>query len=76
MSASVAIMLLTAASAAEASTGTIYQLQKSCEELAAEKFRRETPNDEDRVGYRAHYNARLNKCFYAETYISWHAQRH
>ena len=41
-----------------------------CEKLAAETFRRETANDEDRVNYRAHYNARLNKCFYAETYIS------
>ena len=27
-------------------------------------------DDEDRVHYRAHYNARLNKCLYAETYIS------
>ena len=70
MSASVAITLLTAALAADAPNGTIYQLQKNCEELAAEKFRRETSNDEDRVGYRAHYNARLNKCFYGETYIS------
>src|SRR5207245_1447001 len=46
------------------------QLQKNCEKLAVETFRRETADDEDRVGYRAHYNARLNKCFYAETDIS------
>jgi hypothetical protein len=49
---------------------TFYRLQKNCEKLAAETFRRESAHDEDRVGYRAHYNARLNKCFYAETYIS------
>ncbi len=46
------------------------QLQKNCEKLAVETFRRETADDEDRVDYRAHYNARLNKCFYAETDIS------
>ena len=46
------------------------QLQKNCEKLAAETFHRETADNADRVGYRAHYNARLNKCFYAETYIS------
>ena len=63
-------MMLTAVLAAEVPNGTIFQLQKNCEELAAEKFRRESSNDEDRVGYRAHYNARLNKCFYADAYIS------
>ena len=46
------------------------QLQKNCEKLAAETFRRESANDEDRAAYRAHYNARLNKCLYVETYIS------
>jgi hypothetical protein len=45
------------------------QLQKNCSKLAAETFRREA-DDEDRVDYLAHYNARLNKCFYTETYIS------
>jgi hypothetical protein len=45
-------------------------LQKNCEKLAAETFRRETADYEDRVDYRAHYNAHLNKCFYAETYIA------
>ena len=35
-----------------------------------ETFRRVSADDEDRVDYRAHYNARLNKCLYAETYIS------
>ena len=49
---------------------TLYQLQENCENLAAETFRRETANDEDRVDYRAHHNARLKKCFYVETYIS------
>ena len=46
------------------------QLQKNCEKLAVETFRRETADNADRVGYRAHYNARLNKCLYVETYIS------
>jgi hypothetical protein len=44
-------------------------LQENCGKLAAETFRRE-PADENRVDYRAHYNIRLNKCFYEETYIS------
>lgn len=48
----------------------LYQLQANCDKLAAETFRRETADDEDRADYRAHYNASLNKCFYAETYIS------
>jgi hypothetical protein len=46
------------------------QLQKNCEKLAAETFHRETADNADRVGYRAHYNARLNECLYVETYIS------
>jgi hypothetical protein len=62
--------MLTATVAAAELNVTLYQLQKNCEKLAAETFRRETADDEDRVDYRAHYNARLNKCFYAETYIS------
>jgi hypothetical protein len=49
---------------------TLYQLQNNCENLADETFRRVSADDEDRVDYRAHYNARLNKCLYAETYIS------
>jgi hypothetical protein len=49
---------------------TLYQLRKNCEELASETFFRETADDEDRVDYRAHYNARLRTCLYAETYIS------
>jgi hypothetical protein len=44
-------------------------LQENCRKLAARTFRRE-PADENRVDYRAHYNIRLNKCFYEETYIS------
>ena len=46
------------------------QLQQSCQESAAETFRRESADDEERVDYAAHYSARLNKCFYTETYIS------
>ena len=70
MYTSVAIILVTSTVAAADPNGTIYQLKKRCEILAAEQFRRETANDEDRVGYRAHYNVHLNKCFYLETYIS------
>jgi hypothetical protein len=75
MSVSFAIVVLTATMvtatmAAAASNGTLQPPQKNCEKLAAERFRRESANDEDRAAYRAHYNARLNKCFYAETYIS------
>ena len=62
--------MVTATIAAAARNGTLHQLQKNCEKLAAETFRRESANNEDRAAYRAHYNARLNKCFYAETYIS------
>jgi hypothetical protein len=64
------IITLTAAIAAAEPTSALYQLQENCERLAVEMFHRETANDEDRVGYRAHYNVRLSKCFYAETYIS------
>jgi hypothetical protein len=60
--------MLTATMAAEPNV-TLYPLQVKCEKLAAETFGRKT-SDEDRVDYRAHYNGRLNKCFYAETYIS------
>ena len=70
MSASVGILLLTATMAAAEPNVTLHQLQKNCEKLAAETFNRETADDEDRVDYQAHYNVRLNKCFYAETYIS------
>jgi hypothetical protein len=58
--------------AAEPTSGSnqLHQLQANCEQLAAETFHRETPNNEDRVGYRAHYSTRLNKCFYEETYRS------
>jgi hypothetical protein len=64
------IIMLTATMAAAEPNVTLYQLQKNCEKLASETFRRERANDEDRVDYRVHYNARLNKCFYAESYIS------
>ena len=70
MSASFGILMLTATMAVAEPNVTHHQLQKNCEKLAAETFRRETADDEDRVNYRAHYNARLNKCFYAEAYIS------
>jgi len=39
-------------------------LQENCRKFAAETFR---PADESRVDYRAHYNIRLNRCFYEET---------
>jgi hypothetical protein len=68
MSASFGILMLTARMAAAEPNITLYQL--NCEKLAAETFRRETADFEDRVDYRAHYNARLRKCLYAETYIS------
>ena len=70
MSASLGILMLTATLAAAEPNVTLNQLQKNCEKLAAETFNRETADDEDRVDYRARYNARLNKCFYEETYIS------
>jgi hypothetical protein len=75
MSVSFAIVVLTATMvtatmAAAARSDTLQTPQKNCEKLAAERFRRESANDEGRAAYRAHYNARLNKCFYAETYIS------
>jgi hypothetical protein len=49
---------------------TSNELQKNCEKLAAQKFNRETANDEDRFDCRGHYNGRLKKCFHTETYIS------
>jgi len=70
MSASLGILMLAATTAAAEPNVTLYQLQENCEKLAAETFNRETAYDEDRVDYRAHYNARLKKCLYAETYIS------
>jgi hypothetical protein len=63
-----AILILTATMAAAEPDVSLYQLH--CEKLADETFRRVSADDEDRVHYRAHYNARLNKCLYAETYIS------
>ena len=70
MSASLGVLVLTASMAAAEPNVTPYELQRNCEKLAAETFHRETANDEDRVDYRAHYNALLDKCFYAETSIS------
>src|SRR5262249_58247540 len=64
------ILMLTATMAAAEPNVMHYQLQKNCDKLAAQTFHREMADDEGRVDYRAHYNARLNKCFYAETYIS------
>jgi hypothetical protein len=63
-----AILILTATMAAAEPDVSLYQLH--CEKLADETFRRVSADDEDRVHYRAHYNARLNKCLYAETCIS------
>jgi hypothetical protein len=62
--------MLTALMAATEPNITPNELQKNCEKLAAENFNRKTANDEDRFDYRAHYNVRLKKCFYRETYIS------
>ena len=70
MSTVFGMLMLTGTMAAAEPNVTLYQLQKNCEKLAAETFNRETAYDEDRIDYRSHYNARLNKCFYAETYIS------
>ena len=64
------ILTLTSTMAAAEPNITPYQLQESCEKLAPAIFHRETADDEDRFDYWAHYNARLNKCFYAETYVS------
>ena len=71
MFASFGILVLTTTIAAAEHNHTLYQLRDSCEKLTHETFRRETANDENRVDYRAHYNARLNTCFNAETYISY-----
>jgi hypothetical protein len=68
--AAAAILMLTPTMAAAEPNVTPYQLQNNCERLAAATFYRETAYDEDRVNYRAHYNARLSKCFYVDTYIS------
>ena len=70
MSAFFEILMLTATMAAAEPNVTLEQLKQSCEKTAAQAFRRETAPDEDQVDYRAHYNARLNKCLYTETYIS------
>ena len=55
--------MLTALMAATEPAITPSELQKNCEKLAAEKFNRETANDEDRFGYGGHYNARLKSAF-------------
>jgi len=70
MSGSLGIVMLTALMAATEPNITPNELQKNCESLAAENFNRKTANDENRVDYRAHYNIRLKKCFYKETYMS------
>jgi hypothetical protein len=52
----------------------LYELQERCGKLAAEVFAKEYANGKvSRVGdkvmpfdYQAHYNARLNKCFFLE----------
>jgi len=63
---------------AEAATAepnaVLYQLQERCGKFAAEIFRKDYDNGKgdhgERWGYQAHYNARLNKCFFLviETY--------
>jgi hypothetical protein len=66
----VALILATTATTAKPDI-TLYQLQKNCEQTAAETFRRESGNDEDRDYYRAHYDANLNICFYVEALRSF-----
>ena len=66
MSTFLEILLLSATITAAAPNMTLNQL--SCEKMAAQAFRRAL-HDEDIVNYRAHYNASLNKCLYAETYM-------
>ena len=61
----VALIVATTATTANPDMA-LYQLKKNCEQTAAETFRRESGNDEDRDYYRAHYNANLNICFYVE----------
>jgi hypothetical protein len=68
--AAAAMLTLTATMAAAETSVRLYQLQTNCQKLAGETFRREAAYDEDRIDYRAHYNARLNKCLYVETYRS------
>jgi hypothetical protein len=63
-------LILSATMAVAEPNVTLNQLQDTCEKLASETFHRETVDDADRVEYRAHYNARLKKCVYSETYIS------
>jgi hypothetical protein len=62
--------MLTAMMAAAEPIATVYQLQNNCEKLATKAFRRDAAGNQERVAYQAHYNARLNKCFYAEIYLS------
>jgi hypothetical protein len=52
-----AILILTATMADAEPDVTLYQLQNNCEKLADETFRRVSADDEDRVHYRARYNA-------------------
>ena len=66
MSTFLEILLLSATITAAAPNMTLNQL--SCEKMAAQAFHRAL-HDEDIVNYRAHYNASLNKCLYAETYM-------
>ena len=70
MSALFEILVLSATMAVAQSNVTVNQRKDTCEKLAAETFHRETAYDDGRVEYRAHYNAHLKKCVYAETYIS------
>ena len=50
------ILTLTSTMATAEPNVTPYRLQESCEKLSAATFHRETADDEDRRGYRAHYN--------------------
>ena len=63
------IVMLSALMAATEPNITPGELQKNCEKLAAEKFYRETANDEDRVDYRAYYNTKV--FLYGDPHISY-----
>jgi hypothetical protein len=67
-------VLLVASQLAAAQNTALYQLQERCGKSAAEVFAKEYANgtsarvgdSEIYFGYEAHYNAKLNKCFYLE----------
>jgi len=67
-------VLLAATQLAAAQNTALYELQERCGKSAAEVFAKDhangksarVGNSEIYFGYEAHYNAKLNKCFYLE----------